>query len=1046
MPLLQFLAADADLTSALGWSYEPRLVVLSFVVATLAAYAALGLASRIVAADTPAARRNWLAAGAVAMGVGIWAMHFIGMLAVRMDPPASYDLALTLWSIVPAVVASAVALWVTSRPRFEWRFLLVGGVLMGLGIGAMHYTGMAAMRMAAELRYDPALFGLSIVVAASLSVVALWSHDRAMRSVTSLLHWTKLWAALVMGFAVAGMHYTGMAAAVRFAVDLPGEPLQVLDPRWLAVWVGTASFLVLGLAVLVVVVDTRLQAAASVARATRRQMFGALESMSDAFSLWDAEGRLEICNSRYRSFYPDLQVVPGVTYETLVRAALESEIVRIPPQDRAGWVAERLHLFHTSATDVLERTDGTWLQISRTQAPSGETIMLYTDITGVKHAETEMRKRGAQLSRQALEARVLHQVSETAADAGSLEEALAHAVGLVCSMTGWPVGHVYEISREDSTLLTPTRVWHLSNEEEFQVFRDVTERTTFKIDEGLPGRILRSGEPAWIVDVQADSNFPRNRLANDLGVKGACGFPVKVRDHVVAVLEFFAREQMDPDEAMMRIMRAVGDQLGRVFERRQAAEALQQAREAAEAANRSKSQFLSNMSHELRTPLNGVLGYTQILQRDPRLSAVHRESLEAIEHCGEHLLELINDVLDFSRIESGKIDLQSAPCDLPRVLAAVCDIVRPHADAKGLTLTLVAAPDLPRAIRIDQPKLRQVLVNLLGNAVKFTEQGGVTLDVSERPPAALLFTVRDTGVGIPLSQIDEIFDAFRQADAGKASEGTGLGLAISRRLIEAMGGSLTVKSDVGQGSAFTATLPLVEEDEAMLETPDEDRHPEIQCLAPGQEVAVLVADDRQTNRDILVRLLQGAGFTTDEAENGREALEKLRAGRFSLVLMDIRMPVMGGLEATRVIRSDPALKDMVVIGVSASVFPDSEQRIVEAGCNDFLTKPLRASELFGKIGRHLGVSFVHPAAASSTGTETAALPPERASQIAQRLRAAVGVGDVSELDLLAAELRREPSPGPHYGDTIGRLTRAFDFDGLLRLAADLDQADGTGET
>ena len=629
-------------------------------------------------------------------------MHFIGMLAVRMDPPASYDLPLTLWSIVPAVVASAVALRVTSRPRFEWRFLLAGGVLMGLGIGAMHYTGMAAMRMAAELRYDPALFALSIVVAALFSVVALWSHDRAMRSVTSPLHWTKVGAALVMGTAVVSMHYTGMAAAVRFPVDLVGEPLQTLDPRWLAVWVGTASFLVLGLAVLVVVVDTRLQVAASIARATRRQMLGALESMSDAFSLWDAEGRLEICNSRYRSFYPDLEVVPGVTYETLERYVVEHEVARIPPEDRAGWVPERVRLFRTNATDVLERTDGTWLQIRRTQVPGGETIMLYTDIT------------------------------------------------------------------------------HL-------------QRT---------------------------------------------------------------------------------------------AEELERARAQAETANQAKSQFLSNMSHELRTPLNGVLGYTQILQRDPQLSAVHRESLEAIEHCGEHLLELIDDVLDFSRIESGKIDLQSAPCDLPRLLAGVSDIVRPRATAKGLTLTLVRAPDLPHAIQIDRPKLRQVLANLLGNAVKFTEHGGVTLEVSERQPAELLFTVRDTGVGIPLSQIDEIFDAFRQAEAGKASEGTGLGLAISRRLIEAMGGSLTVESEVGQGSTFTATLPLVAEDEETLETPDEERHPEVQRLAPGQEVAVLVADDRQTNRDILVRLLRGAGFTTDEAENGREALEKLRAGRFPLVLMD----------------------------------------------------------------------------------------------------------------------------------------------------------------
>jgi signal transduction histidine kinase/DNA-binding response OmpR family regulator len=850
-------------TQALGWSYLPWLVALSFVVATLAAYAALGLASRIAAAGTPGVRRIWLGSGASAMGIGIWAMHFIGMLAVRLDPPATYDLPLTLWSIVPAVVASAIALRVTSRATLSWAWLVVGGVFMGLGIGAMHYIGMAAMRMAAELRYDPVWFSLSLVVAALFSVVALWSHHRAMRDPRSPLHWTKIRPALVMGTAVVSMHYTGMTAAVRLPTAVVGETLQTLDPRWLAFWVSAASILTLGLAILVVLVDTRLQAAASVAHATRRQLFRAIEAMSEAFSLWDANGRLEVCNSRYRSFYPGLNVMPGCTYETLARHAFESGIVRIPPDDRERWVDERLRLFRTSATDVLERTDGSWLQISRTQMPSGETIILYTDITYLQ----------------------------------------------------------------------------------------------------------------------------------------------------------------------------------------QTAQELESARAQAEAANEAKSQFLSSMSHELRTPLNGVLGYSQILQRDLQLSVEHRESLQAIEHCGEHLLALINDVLDFSRIESGQLDLQTTACNLPKLLTSVCAIVRPRADAKGLSLTLVTAPDLPRAIRVDQAKLRQVIVNLLGNATKFTDQGGVTLEVSERFRTDLVFTIRDTGVGIPASQIEDIFDAFRQTEAGKAVEGTGLGLAISRRLVEAMGGTLTAESEVGRGSVFTATLPLVEENEATLETADESRQPEVVRLAPGQEVAVLVADDRDTNRDILVRLLEGAGFTTQEAVNGQEALDTLRSGLFPLVLMDIRMPVMGGLEATRLIRRDPTIASTVVIGVSASVFPDSEERIVAAGCDDFLTKPLRASELFAKIGQHMGVSFINPTEASTEPRDAAApLTEEQAGRIALRLRDAVDVGDVSELDLLAEELRHEPGSGRHYGDTIGRLARAFDFDGLLALAAELERGNPGQDT
>ena len=1036
------------MTESMRGTYAPTLVVLSVLVATLASYSALRIADRISRAEAARTRRRWLAAGSLVMGYGVWAMHFIGMLAFRLPIPVAYDVPITALSVVPAIAASVVALHVVARKDPQRWLLITGGALMGAGIGAMHYTGMGAMQLNAEMRYDPLLFGVSIVVAVGLATVALYSHVVASaRTVTSLLHWTQTGAAAVMGFAVAGMHYTGMAAVEFVAAPGLNLPIDALDVNGLALAVSLASIVITGLAVFFVVVDTRLTDATRSARTSQARLREAIDSMADGFSLWDADDRLIAWNSTYGTFYADARLTQGTRFEDVVRYTATRGLVGVPEHEIDLWVQSRLRMFHEKQHDLLQTADGRWIQIGVSHTERGETVVIYSDVSGLKRAEADVRAHSEQLGRQALEARLLHDASETAAETESLEDALQKVVDLVCAMTTWPVGHVYEVSSDDPLTLTPTHVWHLSDPQEFQVFRDVTERSTFRVGEGLSGRILESGEPAWIVDVQVDPNFPRNRLAEDLGVNGAAGFPVKIGGHVVAVLEFFAREPLAADESLMRTMRNVGDQLGRVFERKRASDALRRAREAADEANRAKSRFLSNMSHELRTPLNGVLGYAQILQRDQTLSTTHRESLGAIESCGEHLLALINDVLDFSRIESGQLDLDLGPCDLPNLLSSASDIVQPRADDKGLTLTILTAPDVPHAIQADQAKLRQVLVNLLGNAIKFTDRGSVTLEVSEDASDHLVFTVRDTGVGISEVEREAIFDPFRQAEAGKANEGTGLGLAISRRLIEAMGGTLTVASEVGQGSAFTMSIPFEEVPEPLVtetEMAPADYGP--RKLAAGQEVAVLVADDRQTNRDILVKLLAGAGFATDEARNGEEALAKLRAGRFQLVLMDVRMPIMNGLEATRIIRGDVDLRDIIVIAVSASAFPNSRERVIEAGCDDFLSKPLRAAEVFEKIARHLKLGLVDAVQpVDPVPRQAGHMSSEQARVVAQRLRTAIDIGDVSELTALAEELGGEPGPASRYGQDIDRLTRAFDFDGLRRVLHELDQTDGDRE-
>ena len=393
------------------------------------------------------------------------------------------------------------------------------------------------------------------------------------------------------------------------------------------------------------------------------------------------------------------------------------------------------------------------------------------------------------------------------------------------------------------------------------------------------------------------------------------------------------------------------------------------AKDAADAANLAKSDFLASMSHELRTPLNSILGFTQIMSRDTALPGSHQQHLEIISRAGEHLLDLIGDVLDMSKIESGRTTLNPTNCDLYRLLDNLHEMLQLKAVTKGLQLFFECEENVPQYARIDAGKLRQVLINLLGNAIKFTETGCVTLRVrgvddspsnSQTPTSGrLYFEVEDTGAGIAPEEISRLFTPFGQTETGRNSgTGTGLGLAIAQNFVGLMGGEIRATSTVGQGTKFTFDIAMESVPPSAVSAPPQMRR--AIALAPDlPQYRILVADDRPEARLVLVELLTSLGFSVREAQNGREAVELHSSYKPHLIIMDMQMPVMDGLEATQRIKDRSQEPATAIVALTASSFDDDRQAILAAGCDDFLNKPFREAVLLETIARHLGMHYLY---------------------------------------------------------------------------------------
>lgn len=455
------------------------------------------------------------------------------------------------------------------------------------------------------------------------------------------------------------------------------------------------------------------------------------------------------------------------------------------------------------------------------------------------------------------------------------------------------------------------------------------------------------------------------------------------------------------------------------IEQRQQAEAsLKKAKEAADLANRAKSEFLANMSHEIRTPLNGILGYAQILQRSKNLADKERKGLAIIQQCGSHLLTLISDILDLSKIEAEKMELCPTGFYFPSFLQGVSEIFSIRAEQKKISFITQFDPHLPTGIYADEKRLRQVIINLLGNAVKFTEHGAVTFKVkilesspqdSATPTVKVRFQIEDTGVGISPDKLAKIFLPFEQVgDNRSQSQGTGLGLAISQKILTIMNSRIQVTSQPGKGSIFGFDLELPVTSEWAYSARESHRGTVIGFK--GERRKILMVDDRWENRSVILNLLQPLGFEIAEANDGREGLEKVVEFQPDLILADLVMPVMDGFELIRQLRKLPQSKDVPIIASSASVFEAEQCESIAAGANEFLPKPISADSLLEMLQSFLHLEWIYegeqtegeqgkpntdPASELAGGTSAEMIPP--CADILVRLHSLVKKGDLDSI-------------------------------------------------
>lgn len=914
--MLNLFITDPAPDMLLQGTYNLWLVCLSILIAIGSSYIGLQIAAMASRAPRGLHAQIALLTGSLAMGGGIWSMHFIGMLAFRIGDHVHYDPLITLGSMAPSVFASWVALHMLSNEVISAKRLLLGGVLVGAGIGTMHYSGMAAMHMDIALKYDPLWFVFSILVAVLLAIVALWIRfGLREQSWLSELQ-KKLLASTVMGFAIAGMHYTGMKAA-RF-IGVADNTVDTTENHIFLASIITATTIALSVFALAGNLLLRY-----------RELYNQLQG---------SESRLREREQQYRSLITNM---PGITFRCELAPPWRTLFISDAVLRVTGWKAEdfmaaRIHLGDVIHPDDMERIDKQLHDaLANKRSFHCEYRIIHRD--GAEHWVSETSCGVYNESGKAVWIDgVIIDITDSIRRANEFEgvvQSIGRALAVAefdmdgtiigvndnfLRLTGYIKGellgrhHRILCSREESGSENYKAFWHNLNQGNFQ--------------SGEFCRIGREGNSIWI---QATYN----------PILNVDGKPWKI---FKVAIDLTDRRAMEHDLLI--------------------------AKDRAEQAAVAKGMFLANMSHEIRTPMNAIIGFTELLIDSP-LNPIQHKHMQTVRQSARSLLGLLNDILDTAKLERGALELDNHAFSLQHLCQQILTELQLQADKKGLALNLEYPPETHDYVIGDELRIRQILINMLGNAIKFTLQGEVRLKV-DNADSGLQLQVIDTGIGIAADRIEHIFTPFTQADASMARRfgGTGLGTTIARQLTELMGGKISVDSREGHGSCFTIFLPL--------SIASADDRPEKMMAIQLPPLKILIADDVPQNLEVLELMLNRDGHQVRAASNGLDAWAKFQKEIYDVILMDIQMPEVDGLQASKIIRDWEQLQQRnptPIIALTASVLPKDRRDAYQAGMNGFASKPIDKIALYAEIARCLNLDTANHHMTGKAGSAPVAI-------------------------------------------------------------------------
>lgn len=968
-----FFITNQEQISHITGSYNYTLVALSVVIAAVASFIALHFSSMTRHIQIERYRHISVIAGASIMAGGVWSMHFVGMLAYDMGAHVAYDTTLTFISILPSLIASYITLKMLQKSRLKLWQLIISSVYVGAGIGIMHYTGMAAMEMQAELRYMPGWFATSIVVAVLLAFVALsvryylalfW-QDLSSNIVNAV-------SATIMGIAIAGMHYTGMVAA-RFVVDNNTVITQDASSQHIQLSYIVA-FTALLISALAAAIASQLRYRQSLSEKTtnERRLQTIMETAVDGIFTIDSNGIIQDFNqSATEIFGWQASDVIGQSFFKLV------------PEDAIDEYRGYLSSFQSTgqtqisghAREVFAKhKDGHVFPIRlglghiQTVELGSMFVSFVTDISERWEMQEKLRKSEEQYS--SLVRNIPGASFRCLLDEHWTAVLVSDGITDLC---GWTPDDMYQGRIRFSDLIHPDDV----EKTDQAVTKALDEKSNYTVEYRWQHR---SGHYIWVLEngsIIWDGDNP-------LWIDGL-------------ILDISQRVQME--------------------------DKLRLAKEEAELSAESKAMFLANMSHEIRTPMNAVIGFTDILNAAEDISAENKKHLNTISQSARSLLHLLNDVLDSAKLEKSKLELDQAAFSITRLVDTVVSTLWLQARNKGLYLNIDISSDLHPAYLGDENRLRQILLNLTGNAIKFTEKGGVTLSVSVSPNQHVRFSIDDTGIGMDQATLEHVFEPFSQADASMSRRfgGTGLGTTISQQLVVLMDGELHASSELGVGSTFFFEVPL-EETDAIVDASIEQSVTEL----PPQKV--LIADDIEQNLTLLTLLLERQKHQVIKAENGERAMELFRETQPDIILMDLQMPIMDGFSATKLIReyeADNSLKPTPIVALTASVLSEDRIEAKQAGMDGFAHKPVDIKTLTHEMARVLG--FVTKDLTSDETVQQ--LPANPDSQI--HLKQGIELwGNHSNY---IQELMRFLNQYAAITDTLTMLSQQSDFDELGKL-------------